>query len=59
MIKHGVHITLGLSKGPLEVTVAKNKINANVDFVGHLNHWKEQWPEHDSILKCGEVIDMM
>ncbi|KAJ8421464.1 hypothetical protein Cgig2_022515 [Carnegiea gigantea] len=52
VIEHDVHITLGLSKGPLEVIVAKNKSNANVDF-------KEQWPEHDSILKCGEVIDMM
>ncbi|KAJ8439980.1 hypothetical protein Cgig2_008363 [Carnegiea gigantea] len=51
--EHDVHMTLGLLKGPLEVVIPKDKSNASVKFVSLLNLWKQEWPEHDSIPKCG------
>ncbi|KAJ8421310.1 hypothetical protein Cgig2_017156 [Carnegiea gigantea] len=47
--QYDVQMMLGLLKGPIEVVEPKNESNVGVEF----------WPEHDSIPKCEEVIEMM
>ena len=59
LTEHDVHVTLGLPKDLLEAVKPKNERNVNVELASLLNHWKQQWPECDSIPKCEEVIDMM
>jgi len=52
-------MTLGLPRSSVEIIEVKHETNASVGFKSHLHHWKEQWLDHDSISKHGEIIEMM
>jgi len=57
--KEDVYMMLDLSKFPVEVIEAKNETNVNVEFKCLLRHWKEQWPDRDSVPKCAKMVAMM
>ncbi|KAJ8425741.1 hypothetical protein Cgig2_007597 [Carnegiea gigantea] len=57
--EHDVDMTLALPKGPFEVTEAKSETNSSIEFKSLLKRWTEQWPDLDSVLKSGEMVDMI